>query len=77
MPNYSAFHVVAQFLFTKLDKKRAEDTFRCVFSLFSPCCACHKEYGVAVSEGKKPSVKEYCGKMSCFQWIYFPFINIL
>lgn len=28
MPNYSAFHVVAQFLFTKLDKKRAEDTFR-------------------------------------------------
>ncbi|POI35175.1 hypothetical protein CIB84_001073 [Bambusicola thoracicus] len=28
MPNYSAFLVVAQFLFTKLDKKRAEYTFR-------------------------------------------------
>ncbi|XP_021236996.1 HAUS augmin-like complex subunit 6 [Numida meleagris] len=27
-PNYSAFHVVAQFLFAKLDRKRAENTFR-------------------------------------------------
>uniref|UniRef100_A0A8C3L110 HAUS augmin like complex subunit 6 n=1 Tax=Chrysolophus pictus TaxID=9089 RepID=A0A8C3L110_CHRPC len=27
-PNYSAFHVIARFLFTKLDKKRAENTFR-------------------------------------------------
>uniref|UniRef100_A0A803YF72 HAUS augmin like complex subunit 6 n=1 Tax=Meleagris gallopavo TaxID=9103 RepID=A0A803YF72_MELGA len=27
-PNYSIFHVIAQFLFTKLDKQRAEDTFR-------------------------------------------------